>query len=304
MEYRKIIDEIIAEIDLGTTEGKVADYISELAKIDPNKFGVHLCTLNGENFNAGDSNESFSIQSIAKVLALTLAFSIEGDTIWKRVGVEPSGNPFNSLVQLEYEHGIPRNPLINSGAMVICDILISNLRNPKRDFLEFVQKVAGDTSINYNPKVADSEYEHGHRNAALVNFMKSFDNITNSVEEVLDFYFYQCSLEMSCRQLAKTFLLYAAHGRLPHSGEELISLSKTKRINAIMQTCGFYDESGDFTFKVGLPGKSGVGGGIAAVYPGYYSVAVWSPRLNNKGNSVLGIQFLELLTTKTKASIF
>lgn len=304
MEYDKVINEIFFDLDFDASEGKVADYIPELAKVDPNKFGVHLCTLDGENFGLGNYNEAFSIQSISKVLSLTLAFKLDGDRIWQRVGVEPSGNPFNSLVQLEYEHGIPRNPLINSGAMVICDMLISKLENPKEDFLNFVRNIAGDPSINYNPKVAGSELEHGHRNVALANFMKSFNNITNSVEEVLDFYFCQCSLEMSCRQLAHTFLLYAAHGTLPETGKEIISVSKAKRINAIMQTCGFYDESGDFTFKVGLPGKSGVGGGITAVYPGSYSVSVWSPRLNKKGNSVLGIQFLEQLTTKTRASIF
>lgn len=304
MDYQKILQEIASQLASASPEGEVANYIPELAKIDPKKFGVHLSTLNGENFSIGDSQEGFSIQSISKVLALTLAFRIEGEQLWNRVGVEPSGNPFNSLVQLEYEHGIPRNPLINSGAMVISDILISKLDNPEEEFLNFVRNIAGDSSINYDTRVADSELRYGHRNAALLNLMKSFGNIANDIERVLRFYFYQCSIEMSCRQLATTFLLYAGHGTIPTTGEAIISVSKAKRINAIMQTCGFYDESGDFTFKVGLPGKSGVGGGIAAVYPGSYSVAVWSPRLNKKGNSVQGIKFLEQLTTRTKSSIF
>lgn len=304
MDYQKILDEIASELNDVPSTGKVASYIPELADINPEKFGVHLCTLEGDNFCLGNSNEGYSIQSISKVLALTMAFNIKGEKLWNRVGVEPSGNPFNSLVQLEYEQGIPRNPLINAGAMVISDILIEHLENPEEEFLELVRTIAGDASIGYNPAVAESEFKHGHRNAAQVNLMKAFDNINSDVERVLRFYFYQCSLEMSCRQLANTFLLYANHGTILSTGEEIISVSKTKRINAIMQTCGFYDESGDFSFKVGLPGKSGVGGGIAAVYPGSYSVAVWSPRLNQKGNSVRGMQFLEQLTTKTKASIF
>lgn len=304
MDYQSILEEIVSELDNYPREGKVARYIPELATVNPKKFGVSLITLENDSFHLGNSHETFSIQSISKVLALTLAFQLEGDQLWNRVGVEPSGNPFNSLVQLEYEDGIPRNPLINSGAMVISDILISHLDNPENEFLKFVRQISGNKSIDYNEKVAASEQRHGHRNAALVNLMKSFGNIHNDVERVLEFYFYQCSLEMNCKELAQTFLLYASHGSIPSSGKEIITLSKTKRINALMQTCGFYDESGDFTFKVGLPGKSGVGGGIAAVYPGSYSVAVWSPRLNEKGNSVLGMKFLELLTTKTKSSIF
>lgn len=304
MNYQVILEEIVSELNEYQGKGEVASYIPELAKVNPDKFAVCLTTLDGDSFQLGDSGEAFSIQSISKVLALTLAFQIEGDQLWKRVGVEPSGNSFNSLVQLEYEEGIPRNPLINPGAMVISDILISRLDNPEEEFLQFVRQVSGNKSINYNEKVAASEQKHGHRNAALINLMKSFGNIHNDVERVLEFYFHQCSLEISCQELAQTFLLYAGHGSIVSSGKEVITVSKAKRINAIMQTCGFYDESGDFTFKVGLPGKSGVGGGIAAVYPGSYSVAVWSPRLNEKGNSVLGMKFLELLTTKTKSSIF
>ncbi len=304
MDYQKIIEEIAMEVREGPAEGRVADYIPELAGMDPDKFGVHLATLEGEHFHTGDSEEPFSIQSVSKVLSLTLALVHEGEALWRRVGVEPSGNPFNSLVQLEYEEGIPRNPLINSGALVVADILITHLENPEEEFIDFVRKISGNPDIGYNPQVAESEKRHGHRNAALVNLMKSFGNIHNDIDRVLHFYFYQCSIEMSCRELAETFLLYANHGKVPSTGEEVLTVSKTKRINAIMQTCGFYDESGDFTFKVGLPGKSGVGGGIAAVNPEEYSVAVWSPRLNEKGNSVKGMKFLELLTTRTRSSIF
>lgn len=304
MNYKDILIEIVDEVNLLADDGIVASYIPELGNISPNKFGIHFFSLKGEHYGIGDYLEKFSIQSIAKVISLSLAFNLEGDNLWKRVGVEPSGNSFNSLVQLEYEKGIPRNPLINAGAIVICDVLTSRLENPKQDFINFVRKIAVNSSINYNPKIASSEKKHGYRNAALINLMKSFGNIENEIETVLDLYFTICSIEMTCEELSKTFLLFANNGTIPETKEKIMSVSNSKRINAVMQTCGFYDEAGEFSFKVGLPGKSGVGGGIVAIHPHKYSVAVWSPRLNKKGNSFKGIKSLELLTTKTASSIF
>ncbi|WP_018128061.1 glutaminase [Balneola vulgaris] len=304
MDYSAVIKEIVSELEGKKFGGKTATYIPELATVDENKFGIHLCTLQNEHCSFGDSDEKFSIQSIAKVFGLTMAYPILGEKLWKRVGVEPSGNPFNSLVQLEYEQGVPRNPLINAGALVISDVLISVLKNPKSEFLEFVKRLSGNSSINYNEKVAESEKETGYRNVALASLMKSFGNLDNLVEDVLDFYCYMCSIEMSCQELAQTFLLYANHGKEVQSGEMILTASQSKRLSAIMLTCGFYDQAGEFSFKVGLPGKSGVGGGIAAVFPGHYSITVWSPKLNKAGNSVLGMEVLERLTTKTGVSIF
>lgn len=304
MDYQGILDQIQTKIDCKKLPGDVATYIPELAKISPDKFGMHLCSVIGDEFCFGDSTERFSIQSISKVLSLSLALLHENEKLWKRVDVEPSGNPFNSLVQLEYENGIPRNPLINSGALVVCDALISNLKDPKKEYLEFVRKVAGNDTIDYNEKVAESEKAEGFNNAAMVNLMKSYGNIHNDVNEVLDLYFYTCSISMSCKELANTFMVYANHGCLQDSGEQILSVKRTKRINALMQTCGFYDEAGEFSFRVGLPGKSGVGGGIVAIYPNMYSVAVWSPKLNEKGNSTAGMLALELLTDMTGSSIF
>lgn len=304
INYQLILSDIYEEIANIDYEGSVANYIPQLAKVNPEKFGIHLCCLNEGNYAMGDSNEKFSIQSISKVLSLTLAFSMMGDKLWERVGVEPSGNPFNSLIQLETENGIPRNPLINSGALVISDILVSNLANPKADYLSFIRKISGSDEIQYNTAVANSEKETGFRNTALINFMKSFGNIKNDPETVLDFYFHLCSIEMTCKELARTFLLFANHGTLTGTGECIVSRSQSKRVNAIMQTCGFYDEAGEFSFKVGLPGKSGVGGGIVAIHPDKYSIAVWSPKLNKKGNSTKGMKTLELLTTRTELSIF
>ncbi|MGB0178147.1 MAG: glutaminase, partial [Owenweeksia sp.] len=278
--------------------------IPELAKVNPQKYGLNLACMNGEHFALGAHREKFSIQSISKVLTLSLAISKLGARVWQRLDVEPSGNPFNSLIQLEQEEGIPRNPLINSGAIVIADMLVSILDNPKEEFLEFVRSLAGYEDIHFNAPVARSEKEHGFRNYALANMLKSYGNLHNDVEDVLDFYFHQCSIEMSCEELAHTFLLFANEGVIHNSKKRILTRLQTKRVNALMQTCGFYDEAGEFSFLVGLPGKSGVGGGIVAIHPGEYSVAVWSPRLNKKGNSVLGMKSLELLTTKTGRSIF
>jgi len=304
MNYKSLFEEIHNEIKQYPDSGSVADYIPELGKIDPNKFGVCLTTVDGEETGYGDFEERFSIQSIANVLPLTLDYNKNGVKLCKRVGGEPSGTPFNSLVQLEADSGIPRNPFINAGALVISDILVTNLDNPKEDFLDFVHKISGNDNIKFCKRIADSEKEYGYRNAALVNLMKAFGNIKNDVEEVLDFYFNLCSIEMNCRELSNTFLYFAAKGMSIQSGERVLTVSRTKRINAVMQLCGFYDEAGEFSFRVGLPGKSGVGGGIIAIHPGQYSIAVWSPKLNKKGNSRRGMKFLELFTTKTGWSIF
>ncbi len=304
MDYQKILNEIDAELKQTPNSGQVASYIPELSTVDPNKFGIHLITTKNQHHGLGDSNERFSIQSIAKALSLTLAFSLEKDQLWHRVGVEPSGTAFNSLVQLEVEKGIPRNPLINAGALVISDVLVSRLSDPKKEFLEFVRSLAGNPAIDYGSKVSASERVTGYRNAALVNLMKAFGNINNDIEEVLDFYFHLCSVEMTCQELAQTFLYLASNGINPLTQKAVISSSKSKRINAILLLCGFYDEAGEFAFKVGLPGKSGVGGGIVAIHPNQFSIATWSPKLNSKGNSFKGMKVLELLTTKTESSIF
>ena len=304
MDYQQTLSDIEKEVRAASLGGEVATFIPELAKVSPDKFAIHLTTISGDDYSVGDSEEPFSIQSISKVMLLTRALLEVGRPLWERVRVEPSGDPFNSLVQLEYERGIPRNPLINAGALVICDVLMSCLTDPKSEYLSFVRRMSGNASINYDEQVADSERSQAYHNRAIVNLMKAFGNIHNDAEAVLDFYFDACSINMSCRELARTFTVFANQGKLIGSSEEILSARRTKRTNAIMQTCGFYDEAGDFSFRVGLPGKSGVGGGIAAVHPSKFSVAVWSPPLTEKGNSKSGILALELLTNITGSSIF
>lgn len=303
-DYQKILNEIYNQLLFEEDKGVVASYIPELAKVPPNKLGVYLHTTEGEGFSCGNANEKFSIQSVSKVFTLSIALSFLGPSLWKRVHVEPSGTAFDSIVQLEYEKGIPRNPFINPGAIVVADILCTYLKNPKEDFLHYVRTLAGEENIHYDNKIVTSEAVTGFKNAAHINMLKSFGNIQNDVEEVLDFYFHQCSLALSCKELAQAFNAFAnTDTPFSYAGINL-SRSQVKRMNAIMLSCGFYDESGEFSFRVGLAGKSGVGGGIAAILPRGLSIAVWSPRLNKKGNSYMGMRFLEEFTTATDLSIF
>ena len=303
MDYKSIIEGIYQEILPFSEKGRQADYIPALAKVDPDQFGMCLHTVDGEEYPFMSADVRFSIQSISKVFALAMCLSLKGESLWQRVGKEPSGTAFNSLIQLEIEKGIPRNPFINAGALVLSDILISELKDPEGEFLNFVRSLCGDDTVDYNMEVAMSERETSYLNAAITNLLKHYGTIDNDIEDVLMFYLKMCSVDMSCRQLSKAFLAFTNHLPFEYAGFRL-STSRIKRLNAVMQTCGFYDEAGEFSYLVGLPGKSGVGGGIVAVYPMRYAVAVWSPRLNSKGNSVMGMKALELLTTQTNESIF
>lgn len=303
MDYHKILADIYQEILPYAGKGAQADYIPALAKVNPDQFGIALRTVTGESYEYLQSETRFSIQSISKVFAVAMALSVKGEELWKIVGKEPSGTAFNSLIQLEVEKGKPRNPFINAGAIVVADMLMSELEDPDASFLGFIREMSGAETVDYNMEVAESEREKGYLNAAIANMLKYHGAIQNDIEDVLMFYFRMCSVEMSCSELAQAFLAFTNCSPFDYAGFKLTS-SQVKRLNAVMQTCGFYDEAGEFSYLVGLPGKSGVGGGIVAVYPMRYSVAVWSPRLNSKGNSIMGMKALELLTTYTQESIF
>lgn len=300
-----LLEAILAQVRPLIGQGKVADYIPALAEAPGDKLGIAVCTVQGEVFSAGDARERFSIQSISKVLSLALAMGrYEEDEIWRRVGKEPSGQPFNSLLQLELEQGKPRNPFINAGALVICDMLQTRLSAPKQRMLEVARQLADQPDLAYDPRVAKSEFEHSARNAAIAWLMKSFDNFDNDVTIVLQNYFHYCALKMSCLELAKTFLFLANQGVSPQMAEPVISAQQTRQINALMVTSGMYDGAGEFAYRVGMPGKSGVGGGIVAVVPHEMSIAVWCPELDASGNSLAGTAALEILAQRLGRSIF
>lgn len=307
MDYQNILEEIMLEIQPFLKEGEVANYIPALAKVEPNQFAMTLTLFDGTTYSVGCNDTKFSIQSISKVFTFTKSLSLYGKKIYDKVGKEPSGNAFNSLVQLEYENGIPRNPFINAGAIAITDSLCSYYKNEEKTFdtiLQFIQETSNNFELNYNDDVWKSEYECGHRNMALANLMKSFGNFDNDIDSVIRTYFKQCSIEMNTFELSRAMLFLANHGIDPITQKRFVTQSQAKRINAIMLTCGHYDASGEFAFHVGLPGKSGVGGGIVAIVPDVMSICVFSPRLNSWGNSLVGTKALELFTTKTSHSIF
>lgn len=307
MDLSIILKKIHQQITPILGQGKVANYIPALANIDPNQFGMAVTLNNGEFYGVGSYDQAFSIQSISKVFSFTLALREYKKKLYRRVWREPSGDPFNSLVQLEYEEGIPRNPFINAGAIVVCDSLISKANGNSKaitDILSFIRSVSDDSSIAINKDVVDSEIQHGFRNASLANLMKSFGNLHNEVDTVLEAYFQHCSVEMTPQQLSRAFLYLANNGTDPISNNQFLTPEQAKRVNALMLTCGHYDASGDFAFRVGLPGKSGVGGGIVAIVPGKMAIAVYSPGLNEFGNSLVGTKALELFTSLTRLSIF
>ena len=301
-----IVAEIAAEMTEETDRGRVADYIAPLAAVDPARFGMAVVTADGACHLAGDADMAFSIQSISKVFTLTLALGRVGDRLWNRVGREPSGSAFNSIVQLESEHGVPRNPFINAGAIVVSDLILAG-HQPREaigEILRFVRGLADDDAIYIDEAVARAEQATGYRNAALANYMRAFGNLDNPVELTLGVYFHHCAIAMSCRQLALAGRYLMARGVNPETGKRVVSPERARRINALMLTCGHYDGSGEFAFRVGLPGKSGVGGGILAIAPGHASIAVWSPGINQRGNSKLGMEALERLAQRAGWSVF
>ena len=303
MNFQSILDDIHAKITpLLGQQGEVADYIPALARVSPNQFGIALRTCDGIEASAGDSCVPFSIQSISKLYSLTLAMRLHGESLFQRIGREPSGNPFNSLVQLERENGMPRNPFINAGALGVADRLVSD-GDAKAAILALLTKLCGET-IEFDHEVAQSEATSGYRNVALANFMKSFGAIDNDVADVLDVYFNQCAVRMSCEQLARASGFLSNDGVDPADGSRVVSDRQARRINALMLTCGTYDAAGEFAYRIGLPCKSGVGGGIVAIVPDQLSLCVWSPALDSTGNSVLAMKALELFAAKTRLSIF
>ena len=305
-ELQAVLDEIHRELSPRFGEGEVARYIPQLARVDPARFGMAVVTLGGDVCAVGDADVAFSIQSISKVFLLTLALGRHGEGLWRHVGREPSGTAFNSIMQLEHEHGVPRNPFINPGAIVVTDLLLAG-HSPREaigEMVRFVRSVAGSEGIVIDEEVARSETATGHRNFALAHFMHGYGRLRHPVEHVLGVYFHNCALAMSCRDLARAGLFLAANGADPSAGQRVVSAARARRVNALMLTCGHYDGSGEFAYRVGLPGKSGVGGGILAVAPGHAAIAVWSPGLNAAGNSLLGSLALERLAQRMGWSVF
>ncbi len=302
-DMQGILDEIVGHVAPLCRQGEVASYIPSLGEVSPDNFGICVAMADGELYGAGDWQKSFSIQSISKVFSLALVMSYDYDSIWRRVFREPSGTPFNSMIQLEADKGIPRNPFINAGALVVTDRLLTLTGDAAGAIRGLMRLESGNPTVDIDALVAASEADHGHRNASLAHLLASYGNLENPVEDVLENYFKQCALAMTCEDLAKASLFLARHG-VAAGGSPFLSPNQSKRVNAVMLTCGTYDAAGEFAYRVGLPGKSGVGGGIVAIVPGRCSITVWGPALGPNGNSVAGIAALDEFTALTGWSIF
>lgn len=304
MDYQNLFEEITRAVDPTAFSGAhVADYIPALAGVDPTRFGFAVADLTARVHGTGDWQVPFSIQSLSKLFTLAMVLAADGDSLWNRVGKEPSGSPFNSLAQLERDHGIPRNPFVNAGALVITDRLLTLTGNASGALRAFLRTESGNPTLDFDIRTARSEQRHGHRNSALAHLLADHGRLDNPVETVLRHYFWQCSLTMSCHDLALAAGFLARHGlRADHS--RLLTRSEAKRINAVMLIGGTYDAAGEFAHRVGLPAKSGVGGGIVAVIPGRGTLAVWGPAIDTHGNSVAAVTALDTFTTHTGWSIF
>jgi glutaminase len=305
-DYQALLDGVLSDAEVYRGHGELAKQVPALGKVDLKKLGIAIALADGSTYVAGDGDEPFSIQGISAIFSLSLALGHVGATLWNHVGREPAGSPFNALVQLEQEKGKPRNPLINAGAIVVCDQLIGRdtPEDACEELLSFLRERSGYEGISIEENVAMSESLAGSLNRSLAHFLDAFDNLQNPVEDVLSLYFRQCAIAMSCRQLARAALYLGFDGTDPVTKAEICTPARSRRINALMLTSGHYDYSGDFAFRIGLPGKSGSGGGILATVPGIGAVCVWSPGLNAARTSLAGASLLEKLVERTGWSIF
>jgi glutaminase len=306
IDYEALVAAVLGDAEIYRGHGDLAKHIPALTQVDPNKLGIAIALGDGSTYVAGDADEPFSIQSIATIFTLSLTLGQVGAALWNHVGREPSGSPFNALVQLESEKGKPRNPLTNAGAIVVCDQLIGRDTPDQAvdEILDFLRERSGDPAIAMDERVAMSESRAGSLNRSLAHFVAAFGNLQNAPEDVLSVYFRQSAILMTCRQLARAALYLAFDGTDPVTKQEVCNPSRSRRINALMLTAGHYDNSGDFAFRIGLPGKSGSGGGILAIVPRIGAIAVWSPGLNAARTSLAGAVALEKMVERTGWSVF
>jgi glutaminase len=302
-ELRALLDEIGDEVKPLAQEGDIADYIPSLAAEDPDRFALAVSPVDGAECATGDADVGFPIQSVGKTFALALALQKVGEDVFERVGKEPSGDPFNSMVQLEHEKGIPRNPHINAGALVVCDVLLETCDDPRGSMIELMSELCGE-EVSHDEQILAAEEDTGHRNAGMAYLMSSFGNLRTSVDEVMAVYLHQCAVKMSARQLARAVRFLANDGVDPRTGRQVVSEQLARRVNALMLTTGTYDSAGQFAYEVGIPCKSGVAGAIVGDVPGMLGVCVWSPPLDASGNSRAGREALHLLAERLQLSVF
>lgn len=306
-ETSKELATLVAEARKYTKDGRVADYIPALGKADPNNLSVAINYPDGRCISAGDVNERFTLQSTSKVISLALVLMDKGTSeVFDRVGMEPTGDPFNSIAKLEKMiPAKPLNPMINAGALVVTHMLSGNSVQEQFDrLLAFVRELTNDSSIDYSEDIARSELETADLNRALCYFLKQHNQIDGDVEELIDLYTKQCAIEMNCLHLARIGTVFAMDGVDPETSKQIIPKEVARICKTFMVTCGMYNASGEFAIKIGIPAKSGVAGGIMGAVPGKFGIGVFGPALDEQGNSIAGVKLLEMLSKNYSLSMF
>ena len=305
-KVRQVVNDVAGEIRSMDDWGEASSQIEPLSHVDTSQFGIAILTRDGDMVSGGDADTAFSIQSISKVFSLELAMRACGEALWERVGRDPSGDPYNSVIELERQEGIPRNPFVNAGALIVVDTMLDTL-SPEEEVqavVDFVDGLLDGEGVRINEEVAQSDEDAGHRNRAMLNLAKSFGNVRNPIDQIMRAYVCQCAIELSCRQLARVGRFLMLDGFDEASNPDIERARRARRILSLMMTAGLYDGAGEFAYRVGLPAKSGIGGGILAIAPNKASIAVWSPGLDESGNSKLGTLALEMLTDRLDWSAF
>ncbi|WP_396334465.1 glutaminase A [Alkalihalobacillus sp. MEB130] len=305
--YGTDLKEMVEKVKRYTKDGQVANYIPALSKANPDDVGVAIFDGNDTCFSEGNHRHLFTLQSISKVLTLALALMDHGeDVVFSKVGMEPTGDPFNSIAKLEsHVPSKPLNPMINAGALAVSSLIKGDTNEEKLErLLHFVRELSGNKQINFNQEVATSEFKTADLNRSLAYFMKQHGVISGDVDVLLDFYTKQCAIEVNCEDLAKIGYALAHHGEHPDKNYSIIPYEIARLVKTFMVTCGMYNASGEFAIRVGIPAKSGVSGGIVGAVPGGVGIGLYGPALDDKGNSIAGMKLLELLSAKYHLSIF
>jgi glutaminase len=307
MYAKSELEQFVAQAKQYARHGKIANYIPALGKANPNDLSIAICTPDGNVIDAGDTTHKVTLQSISKIIALALVLMDRGEKeVFKKVGMEPTGDPFNSIAKLEeVQPAKPLNPMINAGALAVTHMIVgASVEERFERLLQFVRKLAGNPAISYSEEVAQSEFETAYLNRSLCYFLKQHGIINEDVEELMDLYTKQCAIEMTCVDLARIGLVFAMDGRDPFTEEQIMPLDVARICKTFMVTCGMYNASGEFAIKIGIPAKSGVSGGILAAVPRRCGIGIFGPALDEKGNSITGMKLLELLSKTYSLSIF
>lgn len=303
---KDMLDKLIEKNKPLAEKGKVANYIPLLGIANPKDIGICIIDKEGNISCSGDYDKKFTMQSMSKVIALMLAIMDKGEEeVFKRVGMEPTDEPFNSFYKLDLPHGTkPANPMINAGAIVATSLIKGNGEEKLTRLLEIIRKITSNNSIDYNREVFLSEKETGDKNRAMAYLLKNKGLIEGDIEEILDVYFKQCSIEIDCADIARIGLFLANKGKTLEKEEQLCSKEIVTLLTAIMTTCGMYDFSGEFAIRVGIPSKSGVSGGILSLVPNRLGIGIYGPALDKHGNSIVGYGILRDLSKELNLNIF